>query len=799
MLQNYLIVAWRNIWKHKFFSLINIFGLSIGISFTLVIAVYVWQESTVNSELKNADNQYIIKSSWKKAGLGYDFATPAGLPQALKQNYPHLIANYYHWDGVTSNVSKGNKAFRESLQVGDSSFINMYGFKLLHGDAATALNDPFSVVINAEKAIKYFGTTDCVGQTLTIESFKGDKHDFVVTGVLAKYRKNSVTNVIEQSNSTFFLPALAVKFLGRDLDNWANIGIVGLVELEEGVKPQDLVGPMKTLIKANAPPQIAANLNPYLVNLQSFYQQDPMVKKTLFTLTCIALFILLMAVINFVNICISRSSERMKEMGIRKVLGGLRQQLIGQFLAESILMVLIATLLAPGIYVLAEPFFSDLLATEMTGVLSFPYYFYLGLILFALVIGLMAGLYPAMVLSSLKSIDSLKGKRDRVKDNVFFRKTLIVFQFTTAAVALIAAIVISKQINLFFGKNLGFDKEYVVYAQLPRNWSRVGVQKMQHIRSQLAQLNQVESVSLSWEIPDGNNSGQIRAFKVGDNVEQAFAAQLMISDNQYAKTYNIPLKAGEFFKPEYVQSDSALVVINETQSKALGFKLPKDAIGKQFSTPFNPSFTICGVVADFQFGPMTGAVMPMTFMNVNQNNLYRYFSIKLKPGNTQANITTLQKKWAELLPGAPFEYNFMDDALAKLYKTELQLKKASYLATGLAIVIVLLGVLGLISLSIQKRVREIGIRKVLGSSISNIILLFLKDFLSVVALAGLISCPLAYWMMSSWLNGYAHKIPLNVLPFGISVLSLLIITTVLIALQTMKAALANPVKSLRTE
>ncbi|MGY3211630.1 ABC transporter permease [Mucilaginibacter sp. HD30] len=799
MLQNYLTLAWRNIWKHKFFSLINIFGLSIGISFTLVIAVYVWQESTVNGQLRNANNQYIIKSRWKQAGLGYDFATPAGLPRALKQNYPHLVANYYHWDGVTSNVSKGGKAFRESLQVGDSSFINMYGFKLLHGDATTALNDPFSVVITAEKAIKYFGTTDCVGQTLTIESFKGDKHDFVVTGVLAKYSKNSVTNVIEQSNSTFFLPALAVNFLGRDLDNWANTGIVGLVELKQGVKPQDLAMPMKMLIKANAPAQIAANLDPYLVNIQRFYQDAPVVKKTLFTLTCIALFILLMAVINFINICISRSAERMKEMGIRKVLGGLRQQLIGQFLTESVLMVLIATLLAPGIYVLTKPFFANLLFTEMTGVLSFPYYFYLGLILFALVIGLVAGLYPAMVLSSLKSVDSLKGKRDRVKDNVFFRKALIMFQFTTAAVALIAAIVISKQIDLFFGKNLGFDKEYVVYAQLPRNWSKAGVQKMEDIRYRLSQLNQVESVSLSWEIPDGSNSGYLQTYKAEDNVEQAFASQLMISDNQYAKTYNIPLKAGEFFKPEYVQPDSALVVINETQSKALGFKYPKDAIGKQFNAQNNPTFTVCGVVADFQFGPMTGAVMPMTFMNVHQNNLYRYFSIKLKPGNTQANLTALQTKWTELMPGAPFEYNFMDDALAKIYKTELQLKKASYLASGLAIVIVLLGVLGLISLSVQKRTREIGVRKVLGSSVSNIIVLFLKDFLSVVALAGLISCPLAYWMMSSWLNAYAYKTPLNVMPFGISVLLLLVITTVLIAVQTMKAASANPVKSLRTE
>ena len=799
MLHNYLIIAWRNIWKHKLFSLINIFGLAIGISFTLVIAVYVWQESTVNSQLRNADNQYLIRSKWRKDGMGYDFLTLAGLPQALKQNYPHLVANYYHWDGVTSNVSKGNKAFREGLQVGDSSFINMYGFKLLHGNAATALKDPFSVVITEEKALKYFGTADCVGQTLTIESFKGDKHDFMVTGVLAKYRKNSVTDIIERSNSTFFLPAEAAKFLGRDLDSWSNTVVAGLVELKKGVKPADLEGPMKTLIKANAPQQITSTLTPYLTNLQAFYSKDPTVKKTLFMLSCIAVFILLMAIINFINICISRSSQRMKEMGVRKVLGGLREQLIGQFLTESVLIVAIATLLSPGIYVITQSFFSDLLSTEMTGVLSFPYFFYLGLIAFALLIGLLAGLYPAIILSSLKSVDSLKGKRDRVKDNVLFRKVLIGFQFTTAAVALIAAIVISKQIDLFFGKDLGYDKDYVVYAQLPRDWSKRGVEKMQHIRYQLSQLPQVKSVSLSWEIPDGNNSGYLQAYKTTENPEQGFSSQLLITDNGYAKTYNIPLKAGEFFKPDYVQSDSALVVINEAQSKALGFKSPQDAIGQKFNAQFNPTFTICGVVADFQFGAMTGAVMPITFMNVNQNNLYRYFSIKLKPGNTQANLTALQAKWTELLPGAPFEYNFIDDALAKIYKTEIQLKKASYLATGLAIVIVLLGILGLISLSIEKRTREIGIRKVLGSSINGIIVLFLKDFLGVVALAGIVSCPLAYWMMSTWLNGYAYKIPLNALPFGVSMLLLMIVTTLLIILQTMKAALANPVKSLRTE
>jgi putative ABC transport system permease protein len=801
MLHNYFTIAWRNISKHKLFSLINIFGLSVGIAFTMLIAAYVWHEVSVNSDLRNADNQYIIQSKWKDPNMGNVLTALAPMPKALKDEYPNLVANSYHWDGVSSNVSYGDKHFRESLQVGDSTFITTYGFKLLQGDPKTALNDPFSAVITQETAIKYFGKTDAVGKIVTIESFNGTKHNFTITGVLKKLQKNSVTNVIDGSNSNFFLPTEAAKFLGRSLDGWNNTGIVGLIELKKDVKPQDLDAPMRALIKKNAPPQIAANLTPYLVPLKTFYLDwgNGTVKKMLYTLSAIALFILLMAVINFVNICISRSSQRMKEMGIRKVLGGLRKQLIWQFLTESVLMVLIATWIALGIYALARPYFTDLLATDIGGLFSFPLYFYAIPFFFALLIGLLAGLYPALVLSSLKSVDSLKGKLDRVKDNVLFRKALLAFQFGTAAVVLVCAIVISGQINLFFSKSLGYNKDYVLSAQLPRDWSKPGVQKMEDIRYRLSQIPEVSSVALSWEILDGGNSGSLKAYKLSDDVNHAFAAQMMLTDNQYAAAYGIPLKAGTFFKPQYVPADSAQVVINESQSKALGFASPKDAIGQKFNAQDMPQMTICGVTADFLSGAMSSRIGPLTFVNVNYIPFYRYFSIRIKPGNMEASIAALQRKWAEVLPGASFDYSFMDESLAKLYKTELQLKKASYLATSLAIVIVLLGVLGLISLSIQKRTKEIGIRKVLGSSVRDVIMLFLKDFLGTVAIAGLIACPLAYWMMHKWLSNYAYKIALTPIPFAVTITGLIIVTSILISLQTIKAALANPVKSLRAD
>ena len=801
MLKSYLKIAWRNLWKNKAFSVINIFGLSIGIAFSLLIGAYVWGELQVNRQLKDADNQYIILSKWKDPNMGFEIGSSAALPKALTETYPGLVVNYFHDDLVTSNVSKGDKHFRENLQIGDSTMFKMYGFKLAYGNAETALNDPFSVVISTNMALKYFGKTDVVGQTINFESFSGDKHDFMVTGVLPPLPQNSVTELTKW-RSEFFFNINSSKYFKRNLDGWDNTGLQCYVELQPGIKPQQVEAAMHSLLIKNASPHVAQNLTPYLVSLKDYNQEanGGIIKKMIWTLSCIAFFILMMAVINFVNICIGRASGRMREMGIRKVMGSLRKQLIWQFLAESTLLVMIATVFALVIYLLARPFFGDILGRDITSLFAFPVYFWLFPIMFALLIGLLAGIYPALVLSSLKSVDSLKGKLTSVKESVLFRKSLVVFQFSTAAVVLIAAVIISKQINLFFSNNLGYNKDYIVTAQLPRDWSPKGVQKMESIRYQLTLMQQVKNVSLSYIIPDGNTGGNYSVYRQGANPSQPIIAQGLTVDNQYASTYNIPLKAGQFFKPVYTPADSTDVVINETEVKALGFKNAEEAIGQKIMSPGYPvASTICGVIADFHFGSMQAKILPITFNNVNYSTYYRYFSIKLKPGDIQQNLSILQKKWAELMPGAPFEYKFMDDTLKDLYSIELQLKKAAYIATFLAVIIVLLGVLGLISLSIQKRTKEIGIRKVLGSSVAGIISLFMKDFMGVVLIAGLIACPLAYLIMQKWLDDYAYKISISFSPFILSIGLLTVITAFLIMLQTTKAAFTNPVKSLRSE
>ncbi|WP_240315241.1 ABC transporter permease [Mucilaginibacter pineti] len=802
MLQNYFKLAWRNLWKNKVFSLINIFGLSVGIAFALLIGAYVWSQVQVNHQLKNAPNHYIILSKWKDPNMGNEITSIAQLPKALHDNYPNLVANYYHFDAVTTNVSKGNEHFRESLQLGDSTLLKMYGFKLLQGDANTALNDPFSVVITTKAALKYFGRTDVVGKTLNFESFGGDKHDFTITAVLDKLPKNSVTNLNENVDSDFFFTLSAAKYFKRNIEGWSNNVTVSYIELQKGVNTQAVERAIADLVSKNAPQNTAKNFVPQLVSLTDYNMvaAGGVVKKMCYTLSCIALFILLMAVINFVNICIGRSSGRMKEMGIRKVLGGLRKQLIWQFLTESVLMVMIATIISLGVYVLARPFFSNVLGQEITGLFNFPVYFAVVPFVFALFVGILAGIYPALVLSALKSVDSLKGKLSSVKESVLFRKTLVAFQFCTAAIVFIGAIIIAQQVNLFFSNNLGYNKDYVIYAQVPRDWSAKGVQKMSDTRYQLSLAPQVKSVSLSWEILDGMNWGGSALYKQGANPAQTIAAQNLATDSHYAETYGIPLIAGTFFKPTYNAADSTLVVINEMESKAMGWKNAQDAIGQNIMITGAPQvFKICGVTANFHYASLQGRIEPVTFFNVNYTTFFRYFSIKLKPGNMQQNIAGLQKEWGRLLPGAPFEYHFMDDALNRLYKTEIQLKQAAYIATTLAVIIVLLGVLGLISLSIQKRTKEIGIRKVLGSSVAGIIGLFMKEFLVVILIAALVACPLAYLIMTHWLNDYAYKIAITLNPFVLAVAGLAIVTAMLIAIQTIKAALDSPVKSLRSE
>lgn len=800
MLQNYFKIAWRNLMKRKFYSLVTIFGLSVGMTFAFLIGSYVWGELQVNKNLRNSGSQFMLKSKWKKADMGVDIATLAPLGKALKENYPNLVADYYRFDGITSTVSKGDKHFKEEIHMGDSTLLTMYGFPLLHGDAATALNEPNSVVLPYDIAIKYFGKADVIGQTLTFDSFSGQKGEFMVTAILDKLPYNSVANLVDDK-TPIFMPPGSMQFFGRsNLENWSNIYIVNFIELKPGVKKEALIKPIKQIISTNTLAIVSQNLEVELVPLGNLYREanNGLVQKMILTLSTVALFILLMAVVNFVNISIGSSSARLKEIGVRKVLGSLKIQVIRQFLTESVLIAFLSLIVSLFLYEVLKSSFSEIVGKTLPSVFASGPYFIIAAILVALVTGLLAGIYPAFILSSLPSVDSMKGKLKSVKENIWFRRMLIASQFTIALFVFVAAAVISQQVSYFFNKDLGYNKEFIFSVTAPRDWSVEGVRKMETIRKEMARLPEVTEASISYEIPNGRNGFSAPVYKLGQDSTQAVFMPVLQADENYAETYKIPLVSGRFFQS--VQQNADEVVLNEAALKAMNLGNAASAVGQKLRLQgFSQTFTVAGVVKNFHFESMHQAIRPLAFLHIKTINNYRFLSFKINNGNVAKSVAAIEKKWNQLLPDAPFEYTFMDDTLHRLYKSEVRLQKASQIATILAMIIVLLGILGMVSLNVSKRTKELGIRKVLGASALSIIILFVKEFLYVMVIAMLISFPLVILSMNKWLQNYAYRIKLDWLTFTYIGLIFGVVIAVLVGLQTYKAAMMNPVKSIRTE
>lgn len=801
LLRNYYRTAVRQIARNRFHTGINVIGLSTGITFTILIAVFGWSEWRVNRQFKNADRQYILTSDWKDPNMGYVMATLGPLARSLKENYPTLVADYYRFDGLTVTVSNGDKYFREELQLGDSTLLTMYGLSLLQGDNQTALDQPFTAVITDDRARQIFGTTDVVGRNLTIPNFSGRKQAFRITGVLKRPSRNSVTWLT--SENAIFVPVTSLDYFGRNM-GWSNGHIANYVTLQPGVSPDALKGPIEDLIRQNADPAVAANLRVVPVLLPGYYlhANGDVVQKMIYTLSLIAVFILGMAMINFVNLSVSRSALRMKEIGIRKVLGGMRRQLRLQFLTESVLLAMAATGIALLLYSLLAPVFSVMLDREMPALSALPAIGWVLIVLFGVLTGCLAGLYPAILLSSQPTVQVLKGKEGSVPQHIRIRKGLVGFQFGTAAAVFIGAIIVSQQIDLFFSDRLGYNKEYILASQVPRDWTAQGIRHMETIRSVFAGMPAVREVTLSFEIPNGANSGNLNLYREGRDPSHPVVAQALVTDGHYASTYQIPLAAGVFFHAtgEVGDQDSTRLVLNETAARALGWKTAPEAVGQKVRFPgLNAAFTVSGVVRDFHFDAMGSAIQPEVFVDPVFGGSYRYLSFKLNPGHMREDIAALQRQWTKLMPGAPFDYKFMDESLAAVYDSELRLRKAASTATVLAFIIVLLGVVGLVSGSLRRRTKEIAIRKVIGVSVPGIIRLFWREYLPVLLAAAVIASPLAWWIMHRWLDDYATRISITVWPFLLATGCLAFVVIVLIAAQTFSAAVANPVKGLRSE
>lgn len=802
MIRNYIRIAIRNLTRHAMFSAINLLCLSIGIVCCLLIGVFVINEKNINTDIRNVKNQYVVKSKWKKENQGIDITTLGPLVKTMKDQYPGLVENYYRFDPVTNIVSVGDERFRENIAVGDTSFINMFGFKLLEGDQKVPFRNESSAVVTEDFALKYFGKIEVIDKTITVQTPAGGKHDYMISGVMKSMGYNSVMNFTDDMYNVF-LPMSSNKYFQLDDvgENWANIYMVSMITLKDGVDPSRLKQPFEQVVKSNAPDFVKENLQVELAPMKDYYlkSKNGAAEKMIATLSLIAIFILSMAIMNFINIKIGTSIYRLKEIGLRKVFGGRKWQLIFQHITESVVLTLAATLLSLLLYEALRPLFNQLLDTHLTPVYKFGYPIVLLLIGLIVGVGILSGIYPAFVLSSSNVLHSIKGKLNSDNSGMYFRKGLLTLQFTLAILIFICALTVSKQINYVLHTDLGYKKDQVmVVSSLPRQWDSVGVLKMEQARTRLLQIPAVNEASLSYDVCDGKLGAGVNVFNGESNGTEPHDMLGMVSDENFAAAYSVPLIEGSFFNKDKGSFVPNQVVLNESAVKALGWT---NATGKtlKLGTADGLAVTVAGVLKDFHFASFREGIQPLIIFNVKENTAYRYFSLKLAANNIGNTIATLEKEWKRLFPDAPFEYFFMDEKFMAMYRSEMKLKKAAEVATMLNLVIVFLGVFGLVAFSLNKRNKEIALRKVLGAEGRTIIQLFVREYAWLILLANIVAWPVAYMINNKWLESYAFRIDQNISTYLIAGLVIFLTQVILIAVQCFRASIENPAKGLRAE
>lgn len=798
---SYIKIAWRNISKKKLQNIINLIGLICGITFIMIVGAYIWDAKQVNAHLRNKDQQYLLQSTYKKEGLGIELTTLGALPKALAEEYPQLVKNYYRIDGLTCIVSNGSDKFEESASLGDPTFLSMFGFELHAGDVNTALVDPFSLVITEAAAIKYFGRIDALGEQLSIRNFKGEKHDFKVTGIIKPNYRNSVQELTPGLKGDFFLPIASEKYFGRELDSWENPYIVGFVELEKNVSLDQLKAAIKTLVGKHTDQVYSDNYSPDLKPLKTYYLEsnNGAIQKMIDILLYISGFILLMAIINFINFNLGQNISRLKEIGIRKIMGARSNQIASLLLTEYVILLVLILLICFPLYVFAKPLFENIFMRKLPQITELPYYFYLGIFLFSILIGLISGFYPAIKLSRNSLLNSVKLQFDKVKNKQSLRKTLLFLQFTTAIIILTSTIIVARQIHLFVNSDLGYNKDYILTVQTTRDWSPEGVRKTQTIQQELGKLNEVEEISLSYETP--NNIVGKAEIALMDKSDEPINSQMIISDSKFAETYQIPMLAGSFFSSDLVDSMAPKeVVMNRKAMNVLGIEHADDVIGRNLKINGTPDpVRVVGITENFIPNSMHSPNTAIIWLNVSQNNIYRYFNIRMKPGSISSSIDNIEKKWHFLMPEAPFEYHFMEENIRKMYETELQLYRASISATVITLIIVCLGILGLVSLSITARSKEVGMRKILGAKLSDLLILFSKEYYLLFFTSILVAVPISFLMMKKWLYNYEFRIEISAWNFLLPILILLTLLAGIILFVLYNKGRGNPIHRLKED
>lgn len=807
MFKNYLKTAFRNLSKSKGYSAINIIGLACGLATCLLIILYVTDELNYDTFNKKIDQIYRVDGDLQFGGHHFDLASsPDPLGVALKNQFPQVKQYVRLRDHGGFLVKKGNQDLREDRVIlADSTLFDVFTLPMISGDPHTALVNPNSVVISKTIAEKYFNTTDVVGKTLTIN----DTSLYKITGVINDVPKES------HFHYDFFV-SMYGQLSPYEINQWTSNNFNTYIVLDKNASAKKLASQLDDFVMKNVEPFFK------FMNLtkEEFAKQGNYLHYTLMPLrrihlyshkdaelepngniqyvyifSVIALFILLIASVNFINLSTARSAGRAKEVGVRKVLGSLRKNLITQFLTESLLISFISMLIALAIAMLLLPYFNSLSGKELTIHAFFTPLLLPSLFLLMIIVGVIAGIYPAFYLSSFNPISVLKGKLAVGFKTSWLRNGLVIFQFAISVFLIIGTVVIYSQLNYIHNKDIGYNRDHVLIIQ---NTDGLG-NEAKVFRDEVVKLSGVENGTITGYLPTAGyrNDSPLFPEAVADT-KNAVSTQIWKIDEDYIPTLGMKIVQGRNFSSKF-PTDSSGIIINESAAKLFGFT---DAVGKplyymnNFPSKDFSKYHIIGVVKDFNFNSLHDKVSPLCFLLQPEPGSIAF---RVNSNHLDKVIASIQQIYKDVAPGMPFKYSFMDSDFNKTYQAEQRMGRLSVSFSVLAILIACLGLFGLITFAAEQRYKEIGIRKVLGASVPDVSAMLTKDFLKLVVIALLFAFPIGWWTMNKWLQGFAYRITISWWIFLLAGAVAILIALVTVSLQAVKAAMANPVKSLRSE
>jgi putative ABC transport system permease protein len=815
MIRNYFMIAWRGIKNNKLFSFINIFGLAVGLTCCLLITLYIYHEHSYDAHHKLKDRIYQLETLSTIEGKEDRYSTtPAPMAPVMQQEFPEVesytrLMRLFQDDKTLFQYNSGKdvKSFYETNgYLADSTFFRMFSYRFKEGNPNTALDEPNSIVISEDIASKIFGNEPALNKVIHVNSATNGSLDHKVTGVFIPSRSPShidmrfaisiqtgefgefirgVTNMVNNNMFYSYLllkpgadPVALSKKFPAFIDRHAGVDL----KASGRSKRQELTALADIHLYANTKGNVTPGGSVMYLRI----------------LIAIAIVTLLIACVNFMNLATAQSSKRAVEIGVRKVIGAERGSLIRQFLSEAILYSVIAFILSILLTSLLMPVFKNVADKDLSFSSGQYAIILLGFFIVTLLTGLIAGLYPAFYLSAFIPIKVLKGKFSNSLTAISFRKVLVVFQFVISAALIISSITIGNQMRYMRNKDLGFTKDQQIVIPLRSSNS---VDAYPALKSELIANSAVSNAGASNYYPGIQNYMDWLMYKQGTSADQTRQVYINRVDNSFLQTLQIKVVAGRLFSKEFPADTLNSVILNEEAVKDFGFASAEDAVGKSIAATRDNAevlFPIVGVVKNFHFEGLQNNIKSFGFL-LNRGTYFNYMIAHVEGGKLKEALSHISASWKKLNPNEPFEYSFIDQDFQKNYASDERLASIISYFTIIAIMISCLGLFGLSTFTVEQRTKEIGIRKVLGADVSTIVGMLSRDFLILVSLAVVIATPLGWYAMNRWLENFAYRTDITWVIFAITILIVVVIAFATISFQSIKAALANPVKNLRTE